>query len=166
MHPRTRLVYFYLLRLNFLVKTSTSGRHHQVQLPRQRYTLPIQILFIPPGNLPPHKKWREVIIFHFQLFFTFPENSSLTFEFEKWLKVKVDEVGLLLRHLYGYNSVCFLKPVAPLRLPGRLNLVRIGCCFENTRHLTQTKGRSLDQTEAPPLKVLGRGLIVQSEHFF
>ena len=66
--------------------------------------------------------------------------------------MKVDEVGLLLRHLYGYNSICFLKPVTPLNLPGRLNIVRISCRFENTRHLTQTKGRSLDKTEASPLK--------------
>ena len=47
--------------------------------------------------------------------------STLTFELERRLKVKVDEVGLLLRHLYGYNSVCFLKPATPLRLPARLN---------------------------------------------
>ena len=36
--------------------------------------LPIQIwlfLFIPPGNLPPHKNWRGLKIFHFQLCFTF-----------------------------------------------------------------------------------------------
>ena len=38
MHPRTRLVYFYFLRVNFLVKTSTSGRRDQVRLPWQRYT--------------------------------------------------------------------------------------------------------------------------------
>ena len=38
MHPRTRLVYFYFLRVNFLVKTSTSGRSNQVRLPWQRYT--------------------------------------------------------------------------------------------------------------------------------
>ena len=55
--------------------------------------------------------------------------STLTFELERRLKVKVDEVGLLLRHLYGYNSVCFIKPVTPLRLPGRLNIVRISFCF-------------------------------------
>ena len=36
-HPRTRLVYFYLLRVNFLVKASTSGRCEQVWLPWQRY---------------------------------------------------------------------------------------------------------------------------------
>ena len=66
---------------------------------------------------------------------------------------------------YGYNSVCFLKPVTPLTLPGRLNLVRIGWCFENARQLTQTKGRSLDETEAPPLKVRRTGLIAQSKHF-
>ena len=77
--------------------------------------------------------------------------------------MKVDEVGLLLRNLYGYNSVCFLKPATPLRLPGRLNLVRISCCFKNTRHLTQTKGRGLDETEAPSLKVQRRGLIAQSK---
>ena len=76
----------------------------------------------------------------------------------------VDEVGLFLRHLHGYNSVCFLKPPTPLRLPGRLNLVRISCCFENTLHLTQTKRRSLDETEAPPLNVWIRGLIAQSKH--
>ena len=90
---------------------------------------------------------------------------TLTFDLERRLKLKVDEVGLLLRHLYGYNSVSFLKQGTPLKLPGRLNLVRISCCFENTRHLTQTKGRSLDETEAPPLKVWMRGLIAQSKHF-
>ena len=72
---------------------------------------------------------------------------------ERRLKEKVDEVGLLLRHLYGYNSVCFLKQATPLWLPGSLNIVRISFCFENTRHLTQTKVRSLDETEGPPLKV-------------
>ena len=81
------------------------------------------------------------------------------------LKVKVHEVGLLLRHLYVYNSVCFLKKANPLRLPGRLIVMRISCCFENTRHLTQTKGRSLDQTEAHPLKVWMRGFVVHSKHF-
>ena len=78
--------------------------------------------------------------------------STLKVELGRPLKVKVDEVRLLLRHLNGYNSVCFLKPVTPLKLPGRLNLVRISCCYENTPHLTQTKGRSLDKTEAPPLR--------------
>ena len=91
--------------------------------------------------------------------------SILTFESERRLKVKVDEVRLLLRHLYGYNSVCFLKPVTPLRLPGRLNLVRISCCFENTRHLTQTKGKNPDDSESPALKVWMRGLIAQSKPF-
>ena len=38
MQPRSRLVYFYFLRVNFLVKTSTSGRRDQVRLPWQRYT--------------------------------------------------------------------------------------------------------------------------------
>ena len=37
MHPRTRLVYFYFLRVNFLIKASTSGRCDQVWLPWQRY---------------------------------------------------------------------------------------------------------------------------------
>ena len=78
--------------------------------------------------------------------------------------MKVDEVELLLRHLYGYNSVGFLKPVNPLRLQGRLNLVRISCRFENTRHLTQTKARSRDQTKAPLLNVWMRGLMAQSKH--
>ena len=51
--------------------------------------------------------------------------GTLTFELERQLKVNVDEVSLLLRHLYGYNSVYFLKPATPLRLPRRLNIVRI-----------------------------------------
>ena len=34
---------------------------------------------------------------------------------ERRLKVKVDEVGLLLSHLNGYNPVCLIKPVTPLR---------------------------------------------------
>ena len=71
--------------------------------------------------------------------------------------MKVGEVGLLLRRLYGYSSVCFLKPVTPLRLSGYLNIVRISCYYERTRHLTKTKGRSLDETEAPTLKVWMRG---------
>ena len=66
--------------------------------------------------------------------------------------MKVDEVGLLLRHFYGYNTLCFLKPVPPLKLPGRLNLVSISCCFEKTRHLTQTIKGSLGKTEGPPHK--------------
>ena len=37
-HPRTRLVYFYFVRVNFLVKTSTSGRRDHVRLPWQGYT--------------------------------------------------------------------------------------------------------------------------------
>ena len=47
--------------------------------------------------------------------------GTLIFELEARLKEKVDEVGFLHRHLNGYNSVCFLKPATPLRLPGRLN---------------------------------------------
>ena len=38
MHPKTRLVYFYFVRVNFLVKASTSGRRDQVRLPWQRCT--------------------------------------------------------------------------------------------------------------------------------
>ena len=79
--------------------------------------------------------------------------------------MKVDVVGLLLRHLFGYNLVSLLKPATPLRLPRRLILERISSCFENTRPLTQTKARSLDETEAPPLKVWMRGFIVQSKDF-
>ena len=45
----------------------------------------------------------------------------LAFELNGRLKLKVDEVGLLLQFLYGYNSICFLKPATPLRLPARLN---------------------------------------------
>ena len=51
------------------------------------------------------------------------------------------------------------------KTPGRLNLERISCCFKNTRHLTQTKGKSLEETDAFPLKVWIRGLIGQSKHF-
>ena len=91
--------------------------------------------------------------------------STLTVELERPLKVKFDDIGLLLQHFYGYNSVSFLKPVIPLKLPGRLNLVTFSCCFENTRHLTQTKGRSLDENEARSLKVWIRGLISHSKHF-
>ena len=36
MQPRTRLVYFYFLIVNFLVKASTSGRCDQVWLPWQQ----------------------------------------------------------------------------------------------------------------------------------
>ena len=53
--------------------------------------------------------------------------------------MKVDEVGLLLRHLYGYPSVFFLKPVIPLKLPGRLNLARISCCLEKNAILHKPK---------------------------
>ena len=49
--------------------------------------------------------------------------------------------------------VSVLKQATPLTLPGGLKIVRISCCFENTRYLTQTEGRSLDETSAPPLKV-------------
>ena len=41
--------------------------------------------------------------------------STLIFELERRLKLKVDEVGLLLRLLYGYNSVCLLKMTAFLQ---------------------------------------------------
>ena len=34
--------------------------------------------------------------------------------------MKVDEVYVLLRYLFGYNSVGLLKPATPLRLTGRL----------------------------------------------
>ena len=47
--------------------------------------------------------------------------SSLTFELDRRLKLKVDYVGLFLSVLYGYNSVSFLKPATPLKLPTRLN---------------------------------------------
>ena len=76
-HPRIRLTYFYFLRVNFFVQTSTSDWRDQVQLPWGMIDLSIQIwlfLLIPPGNLPPHK--RGLKIFHFQLCFTFLENCS------------------------------------------------------------------------------------------
>ena len=37
MHPRTRLVYFYFLRVELLLKTWSQGRRHIVWLPWQRY---------------------------------------------------------------------------------------------------------------------------------
>ena len=70
---------------------------------------------------------------------------TLTFKLEKRLKLQVYKVGPIFRHLYGCNSVCLLKPVNPLMLPGRLNLVTISSCFGNTHHLTQTEGRSLHE---------------------
>ena len=47
--------------------------------------------------------------------------KNLTFELDTRLKLKADEVEILLRVLHGYNLICFLKPVTPLRLTGRLN---------------------------------------------
>ena len=47
--------------------------------------------------------------------------KNLTFELDTRLNLKAGEVELLLRVLYGYNLICFLKPATPLRLPGRLN---------------------------------------------
>ena len=46
--------------------------------------------------------------------------STLTFELDSRLKQKVDEVGLLLRHLNRYNLVCFLELPTPLTLPAPL----------------------------------------------
>ena len=83
---------------------------------------------------------------------------------ERRLKLKVDDVGVLIRHSYWGNSVCFLKPATPSKLQARLNLVRINCCFKNTRHLTQTKGKSLDLSEALLLKECIRGFIAHSKH--
>ena len=47
--------------------------------------------------------------------------KNLTFELDTRLKLKADEVELLLRVFYGYNLICFLKPATPLGLPGRWN---------------------------------------------
>ena len=47
--------------------------------------------------------------------------STLIFELDRRFKLRVFEDGLLLQHLYGYNSVSFLKPATPLQLLGRLN---------------------------------------------
>ena len=46
---------------------------------------------------------------------------TLTFELERRLKLKADEVGLLLQQLYGYNLVSMLKTATPLTLTGRWN---------------------------------------------
>ena len=43
--------------------------------------------------------------------------------------------------------------------------LRINSCFESTRHLTQPKGRSPDETEALALKECKRGFIAHSKHF-
>ena len=40
--------------------------------------------------------------------------KNLTFDLNRRLKLKVDEVGLLPRVLYGYNLICFLKPATTL----------------------------------------------------
>ena len=42
-------------------------------------------------------------------------------ELKRRLRLKIYKLKLLSRHLSGYNFVRFLKPAAPLRLPGRLN---------------------------------------------
>ena len=47
--------------------------------------------------------------------------KNLTFELDTRLKLKADEIELLLRVLHEYNLICFLKPCTPLRLPNRLN---------------------------------------------
>ena len=47
--------------------------------------------------------------------------KNLTLKSDTRLKLKADEVELVLRILYGYNLIYFLKPATPLRLPGRLN---------------------------------------------
>ena len=52
---------------------------------------------------------------------TYTKILILTFELNRRLKRKVDEIGILLQFLYGYNSVNFLKPATPLRLPARLS---------------------------------------------
>ena len=43
--------------------------------------------------------------------------STLIFELERRLKLKVDEVRLLLQLLYRYNSVCLLIVIAFLQQP-------------------------------------------------
>ena len=42
-------------------------------------------------------------------------------ELKRRLRLKIYKLKLLSRHLSGYNLVRFLKPAAPLRLPGRMN---------------------------------------------
>ena len=86
------------------------------------------------------------------LFFTFKGlSNSPTFQYLNFL---------FRRHFKTRHSFKVTK-----KIEGRLNLGRISCCFENTRHLTPTKGRSLYETEAFPLKVWMRGFIVESKHF-
>ena len=59
--------------------------------------------------------------------------STLSFELERRLKLKVDDVGALIRHSHWGNSLCFSKATTPSKLQGRLNLVMINCCFKNTQ---------------------------------
>ena len=47
--------------------------------------------------------------------------TTLTFELCTRLKVRVNEVGLLLRFLYRYNPVCILKLATSIMLPAPLN---------------------------------------------
>ena len=61
--------------------------------------------------------------------------STLTYELKRRVNVMVDDVDFLLRHLYGYNSVCFLKPATALRFTMPME-PRINFFFENTRHST------------------------------
>ena len=75
MHLRTRLIYFHFLKVNFLVKAwflrptsssavTTATIHRAIQI--------WLFLFIPPDNLPPHKKWRGVKNFSFPTLLHFP----------------------------------------------------------------------------------------------
>ena len=70
MHLRTRLINFYFLKVNFFGENMVLRPTSFSAVTTVTIHRPIQIwlfLFIPPDNLPPHKKWRGVKILHFQL---------------------------------------------------------------------------------------------------
>ena len=102
--------------------------------------------------------WFFIISQPFLFSLGFSGHFLSTFELERRLKMKVDEVGLLLLHLYEYNSVCFLKPATPLRFSGRWN----GRLFLVLKtHAIWHKPKE----KAFPLKEGRRGYIAHSKHF-
>ena len=80
---------------------------------------------------------------------------------DRRLKLKVDEVGLLLRCLYGYNSVCFLKPATPFGYQHDWT----EDSFLLWKHTSFEKNeRKKPRLEAFPLKKCKRESIALSKH--
>ena len=71
----------------------------------------------------------------------FYRNCSLGAPEDTRLKLNADEVELLLRVLYGYNLICFLKPATPLIFFSTIEL-RISCFFESHAILNKPKGEA------------------------